>query len=384
MDVTGKSGEGGPEDRRGPSPRRSPPDGRDGPDTRLEEVSLLQLTNVLLRHRRLVVLAPVVVGFLVVVFTLLGPRSYTSTASFTPESGGDQAGRLSGLASQFGVQVPTGSAGESPQFYADLLSGRALLREAVLTEYEASVDSERPDGEPRHGDLVSLFEIEGDTRLSAVAKTIEELRDQVSVATDTETGVVELSVTTRWPDISRQIADRMIELVNRFNLERRQSRASAEREFTEEQVARAESALHAAEDSLQRFLEQNRNYQNSPALRFQHDRLQRRVTLRQQIFTSLSESFEQSRIDEVRNTPVITVVEPPELPARPDSRNLLLRGLLGLMLGGMLGGFWAFGREMMATSRERDPDAYAEFKRLRREARAEIEGLWSRLRGVFR
>lgn len=344
----------------------------------------MQIANVLLRHRRVLVLAPISVAFLVVGITLLGARSYTSTASFTPESGGAQAGRLAGLASQFGVQVPTGEAGQSLQFYAGLLTGRSLLRQTVLTEYKVNLDADGSDAKPREGDLLDILEVGADTRRLAVAKTIEGLRNRVSVSTDAETGVVELSVTTRWPELSRQVAERMLDLVNQFNLERRQSQAAAEREFTEEQVAHAESALHAAEDSLQRFLEQNRNYQNSPALRFQHDRLQRRVTLRQQVFTSLSESLQQARIEEVRNTPVITVVESPELPVRPDARDTRLKGVLGLVLGGMLGVFWAFGREMMATSRQRDPDDYAEFERLKRETANEVRGLWRSVRSIFR
>lgn len=350
-----------------------------------EEISFLGLINVLLRHRRLIVLIPLVLAFLVVAVTLVLPRSYTSTASFAPESGGQQVGQLAGLASQFGVQVPTPEAGQSPQFYADLLTGRALLRETAVTEYEVERDSGRTDAEPRQGDLVSLLEVKGETHRLAVANTVDLLRNEVvNVATNPETGVVELSVTTRWPDLSRQVAERMVDLVNQFNLERRQSQASAEREFLEGQVARAESTLHAVEDSLERFLERNRSYQNSPTLRFEYERLQRQVNLRQQIFTSLSESFQQARIDEVRNTPVITMVEPPEVPARPDPRRLPLKGVLGLMLGGVLAVFWSFGREMMASTRERDPDDYAEFERLKRETKDEFRGLWQRLRGVFR
>lgn len=329
----------------------------------------------------MVVLAPVAVAFLVIGFGLLGPRSYTATASFTPESGEGQAGSLSGLASQFGINVPTGEAGQSPQFYADLLESRELLREAVLTEYDVETEPDRAEGDRLQGDLVALLEIEANTRRLAVANAIRSLRDIVSVTTSPETGVVELSVTTRWPDLSRQVADRLIKLVNQFNLETRKTQAAAEREFIEGQVARAESALHAAEDSLEAFLERNRRYQNSPELTFRYERLQRQVNLRQQVFTSLSESYEQAKINEVRNTPVITVVEPPELPARPDRRRLALKGVLGLMLGGMAGVFWAFGREMMATSRKADPDEYAEFARLNEEAKGEVRGLWRRVRG---
>lgn len=127
-------------------------------------------------------------------------------------------------------------------------------------------------------------------------------------------------------------------------------------------------------------LERNRRYEGSPGLTFRYERLQRRVNLRQQVFTPLSKSYEQAKIDEVRNTPVITVVEPPELPARPDPWRLKLKGLLGLILGGIVGVFWAFGREMMATSGERDPDDYAEFARLKEETKEDVGGLWSRFR----
>jgi len=89
----------------------------------------------------------------------------------------------------------------------------------------------------------------------------------------------------------------------------RQSQAAAERGFTEERMAEAQEELRAAENELQRFLQNNRQFQNSPELVFQHDRLQRRVAMRQQVYTSLVQSYEQARIDEVPNTPVITVVE---------------------------------------------------------------------------
>lgn len=348
-----------------------------------EQLTAFQLLNSLLRHRRAILLAALVGAFFLVTSTLLEAPHYTSTASFTPESRAVEASRLSGLASQIGIQVPTGEAGQSPQFYADLLVGRALLRETVLTKYELNEKSNRPDAQPGRGNLVDFLEVEAETRPLAVANAIDALRERISVSGDPETAVVELSVTTRWPELSQQVADRMLELVNDFNLERRQTQAAAEREFVENQVARAESALHAVEDSLQKFLEQNRRYENSPELRFEYERLQRRVRLRQQVYTSLSESYQQAKIEEVRNTPVITVVEPPELSARPEPRRLGLRGVLGLVLGGMMGVIWAFGREMMATTRQRDPDHYAEYERLKREMRMELRDLWRQLRSVW-
>lgn len=347
-------------------------------------ISLLRVMNIFLRHRWLIALMSTTVAILVVAVSLVVPETYTSTAALTPHSGEGQAPRLAGLASQFGVSIPTGEVGQSPQFYAKLLESRELLRETVENRYEVATSAPDSDSEVRSGDLVELFEVEEEKRRLGVAVAIEKLREVVDVATDPETGVVELAVTTPWPALSKQVADRMLELVNRFNLQTRQTQAAAERRFIESQLAKAESTLRAAEDSLERFLARNRRYENSPPLRFKYERLQRRVSLNQQLYTTLSESYQQARIDEVRNTPVITVIVPPELPARPDQRRLALRGVLGLLLGGVLGAMWAFGREMLATSQERDPDDFKEFERLKSATAEDIVGLWRRVRNKLR
>ena len=342
-----------------------------------EEISLLELVNVLLRHRRKVVGAPVVVAAAVVALTLLSAPTYTSRASFTPQAseGGGQLARLSGVASQFGVDVPAGQAGQSPQFYADLLTSPRILRSTVRTEY--SVDE---DGNTVTGDLVEHFEIEAETRELALEKAARTLEEKVSVSADPETGLVELSVATGAPDLSHRIGDRMVELVNQFNLEVRQSQAGAQAEFVGNRLERARRELRAAEDSLERFLERNRSFQNSPTLRFEHQRLQRQVDLKQQVYSSLATRYEEAQINRVRDTPVITVVSPPERPAAPDPRRLPLRGVLGLMLGGMVGVFWAFGAEMGRSAREREQDDYREFRSLRREVRRDLERLGRTLR----
>ena len=75
------------------------------------------------------------------------------------------------------------------------------------------------------------------------------------------------------------------------------------------------------------------NTATRPELNFQQERLQRQVQLQQQLYTTLSQSFEQAKIEEVRDTPVITVVEPPEAPVRPDPRGLVRNAFLTIILG---------------------------------------------------
>lgn len=80
---------------------------------------------------------------------------------------------------------------------------------------------------------------------------------------------------------------------------------------------------------MQIFLQQNRGTSNSPYLLFQRDRLQREIVLRQEEYTTLLISGREARLRELRDTPVISVIEPPHLPLVPESRKVGLRTLMG-------------------------------------------------------
>jgi len=102
--------------------------------------------------------------------------------------------------------------------------------------------------------------------------------------------------------------------------------------------------------------------------------------MRQQVYTSLVQSYEQARIDEVRNAPVITVVEEAEEPVRPDSRRLPLKAALGVVLGGMLGAFVAFGREYVRRQREEDAEELREFSVVWEETKDDVRRMVRRIR----
>jgi uncharacterized protein involved in exopolysaccharide biosynthesis len=185
-----------------------------------------------------------------------------------------------------------------------------------------------------------------------------------------------VAVTTEWPGVSAALGDAVVAEVNRFNNAIRRSQASAEREHVEGQLELARTELRVAEAELRGFLEANRQWQNSPELRFEHDRLQREVLMRQELYTSLNQAFQQARISEVRNTPVINVIQEPFEPALPESRGLLLKLALGLVLGGMLGLFVGLLRHAGAPDREEDREAWREVREFVDDVR---RGRWRRV-----
>lgn len=341
------------------------------------DVSIWVIGSLVLDHLTAFVAVPVCAAVLVVAVTLLIPASYTSEAIFTPQ-GSEIAsgGQLAQLAAQFGVSIPTSTQGQSPEFYRALLTLHPLLEQTVETRFDPR-NVEDGDAHPA-GTLVEIYEIEGDTRPERVEKAVKSLRDRISASVDPETGVVRFSVETRWAALSEGIARRLLELVHRFDVETRQTQAAAERRFLDSRLSDARSALTATEDSLQRFLEKNRSYEQSPALRFIHNRFQRRVTLHQQIVSSLSEALEQAKIQEVRDTPVVTVVQEPTLPANPDRQWLAVKALLAALLAGMAVVLWIFGRSFFDAMRREYPDEFGQFRESWQRARKRMGALFAR------
>jgi len=249
------------------------------PDDELEEISLLELGNVLLKRWKLVVGLPLAAAFVAAVISLIIPPQFTASAVFVPEEesrGVNLPAGLAGLASQFGVSIP-GGGGSSPRFYADVIESRTLRDEVLQARYP----DPRSDAAGDSATLLDILDVDGDDPLERLEKGRERLRETVSISVDNETSVVSVAVETKFPGLSAAVANHILDLLNRFNLETRQSNAQERRRFIEERMDAAEDELRLAEEELKRFLEQNRRFENSPELNFQYERLQRQVTIKQ-------------------------------------------------------------------------------------------------------
>src|SRR5688500_12525789 len=94
---------------------------------RSDEISLLGITNALLRWRRLLVALAVLGALSGLAFALLSTRVYVSSAVFVPQGSEAGASGLAAAASQLGIQVASRSGGWGPAMYVELLHSHDLL-----------------------------------------------------------------------------------------------------------------------------------------------------------------------------------------------------------------------------------------------------------------
>src|SRR6266566_3315594 len=141
--------------------------------------------------------------------------------------------------------------------------------------------------------------------------------------------VVSLSVTTRYPSLSRDLAAALLEALDSMNISFRQQQSRELREFFEGRMADAQRGLDSAETALRMFLERNRVTQGSPLLTFEEMRLTRAADLKRSVYTTVVQQYEEAKIQEARNVPVLTVLSPPTVPVRksgPPRRFIVVSG----------------------------------------------------------
>lgn len=282
---------------------------------------------ILLRERRLLTWIPALFALAGVIYMLATPTQYVSESRARPQQNQSAANRLAGLASQFGFAVPFGQ-NDPVRLYAEIAQSHELLKTVLLTRFTRDTTA---GGKPEL--LLDMLRVRGRTPHDRIVNGVKKLRKITDIATTDASGTIRVRVRTPWPLVSEQVNRRMLELLDESSMRVRQQQASAERQFIAQRMEAAAAELRAAEAELSAFYSGNRAYEVSPRLSVAAGQYQRKVDLHQQVYTRLAESYEQSRIDEVRNTPVLGIIDPPEGTSRKVSRALdfamwILAGLL--------------------------------------------------------
>ncbi|MEP6904815.1 MAG: hypothetical protein ABI875_01955 [Gemmatimonadales bacterium] len=335
-----------------------------------DELSVISIINSVLRHRWLIVALVLLGGLYLGYKSMKEPRLYSTEAQFMPKGSRGQS-QIQGLAQQFGIAVGGGDAGASPQFYMDLLESRPLLAAVANRQYRV-----RTDKGIVTGNLAGIYGIRNKNPAIVKSSVVNALKGQVDENTSLKTGVITVSVHAKYPELAVQIAQGLLDQVNAFNLNRRQESASAEREFIERRLAEAQAQLSQAEDNLQGFLQENRDFRSSPSLQLEFDRLNRSVSSRQALYNSLATSYENAKIEEVRDLPVISILETPEMPIMADPHGGKRKVILGMLVGLVAGIVLAFVLDRLAANRNLRSDELEEFAALKRDAVGDLTHPW--------
>src|SRR6266550_5733641 len=262
------------------------------------------------------------ISVLVTVGSLLVSNKYRSTATLLPEdlqSASSALAALSNVASLIGVP----SAGFE-KLYPTIVSSEAVLRRVIYRP-------RRIEGFLGTVDLVEFWGIAEDTPVEEYERALKRLRRDLDVSIDSKTEVVTVSLATSDSTLSAQIVQEIILGTDAFLRHQHRTYASEQGRWIDSRLSQVQADLRRAEDSLRTFRQINRVIA-SPPLLLAESRLVRQVDLNSALFLDLSRQREATKIDEIKNVPVLNVLDSARVSALPDSPNRVMIAILSFIL----------------------------------------------------
>jgi uncharacterized protein involved in exopolysaccharide biosynthesis len=265
------------------------------------------------------------------------------------------------LAAQFGVAVPS-SGGENAQWvYTDLIKSRTLARALLDRKFDTN----------EYGPEKSLLQIltYGDEEPEVGPDTlikvgIESYLGMIDVAQDKISSIYTITVNAFEPQFAADLCAALIEELDKHQRTYKTAKVKETRQFIEGRIIDIQKELESAEENLKVFRDRNRQIGQSPALLLEQQRLTRETSVLTGVFTTLKQQLEMTKIEEVKESTLIQVLDPPIAPFHRDSPNRRLSVLLSLILGFGFAVVVAFVKEYASNSDEEEKGKLREITEL--------------------
>ena len=337
---------------------QSPPQFRYPSGLEEDTISLTDILLVLARQLKVILIIPTVLCIITIIraFFFTSPV-FESTARIMSSSGGGSS-QVTGLAAQIGLNLPTGNS--EPQWvYPQIIKSRTMARAMLKRKFDTEkYGPQKPllqiltygDDEPTVG-LDTLI-------MSGVNGVIGMINIQQNDS------FYDLTISAPEALFARDFAIALIEELDTYQREYNKAKTSDARRFIEERIIDTEKELKGAEEALKNFRDRNRRIENSPALLLEEQRLSREVTVLTGVFTTLKQQLETTKIEEVKDTDYVVVLDPPEAPLHKTGPKRRLMVIMAGFFGIGLGIVMAFVKEYIDNKAEDDQENMNKIKSL--------------------
>jgi len=306
------------------------------------EIDLIEIIHILWKARKFIAIvtaASLAIGILYIIFAT---KMYSGTITLYPAKP-SATSPMAQMAQQMGMAGS--STGDANYNIPDVVKSRTLSEQIVghkwqIKGYEKEIDLvEYFDKiyEPEKPDWVQTKEDEEDwhtRRLYSYSSMIA--RDRINVNANLKTGLITVSVIMEQPKLARDIANFISVFVANWVNDTQKESIRKNLDFINERADILGAELQEAENELKNFRETNRNILNSPDLQLELQRLQRQVTIKQEVYLTMVKQREINQIEENKSADVIRILDKAIASSNPSkpSRNKVV--LLFFFVGAVL------------------------------------------------
>jgi capsular polysaccharide biosynthesis protein len=289
------------------------------------------------------------------------------------EEGKSDLGGFSGLANMAGINIGSmlgNSTGIQPDLYPQVVNSYPFLNELVHQPFDfeneekpiSIYDKEIKDSIPSFGGTIKKYTIRlpwtiknaffgkekkiikiNDRQFSLdivqlteeKARIMKSMTDVVMVDVD-GTGLVTISSEMEEPLLAAQVAQKTVELLQKYIIEFKTRQATENLEFIEARYQEKKEEFETAREAFFEYRDRNRNIvQERTNIRFQE--LSDSYNLAAEVYQSLAKQKEQAEITVKKDTPAFSVIEPVKVPIEKSAPRRPLIVVVSIFLGVFLG-----------------------------------------------
>jgi len=293
-----------------------------------EEIDTLYIITVLLKNKYFIGVFTFITTISSIIYVLVAQPMYESQTVLYPVGKG-QASPLAEIANTFGLANRIEDVN-----LLDVIRSRTIAKNIVNQKYKTL----------EFKDSVNLIQYWKIDELFpepefAIEYAISIVGQIAASKEDKESGVITIKVRMPERQLAADVANNFAKAVT-SNLQSEQRNVTIQtRKYIEKRLEEAENRLIDIEEEMIKFKEQN--YQlNSPALRAELVRVERRFTLMQNFVTMLSKQRELILLEEAREKSVVNVLDIADVsfkPVTPKKREVVITNtMIAFMFSSLL------------------------------------------------
>lgn len=307
-----------------------------------DSIDFSVLFKVLSSNSKQISLITIIFIFLGLGSSFLFKKYYNSEISLYPaKKDTSQAfSQFQSIAANLGMNTPSNDQSFN---IPDVVMSRLIANKAVLNNWNLK------NGQSI--DLINLWDLNKlswksffsknlPDSLVVIENAIKKFNKHIKVSEDRLSGLIKITTTFQDPYIAAGVANFVGNEVELYIQKENSAQSTKEKLFISDRLSIVKKELESSELQLKDFRERNRGYEDSPELFMIYSRLFREVEAKKEVYLTLQQQLELARIEEVKQSPILHILDHAVPPTRKSSPNrtffLISSFFLGLTFSSIL------------------------------------------------
>jgi len=207
-----------------------------------KEISILDILHYLVKNKRFIIIITLIFSIFAVIYSLLVPQYWVSTAAILPKESSNNALALAG----------SDLMGLSSSLLGGSMQKQSIELVTIMTTRSFSEDV------INNFDLINYFEIDEEDQYKRMDKALILLDENMrAISFSNESGVVYVSIESKDQFLSADIANYYCKKLEKINLTDRMTSGKEERIFLENRLADTKAEIDSLSDKILDFSSQN-------------------------------------------------------------------------------------------------------------------------------